>query len=84
VVPFKAEVSGPGFINIYVSKALILDELKMLVIEGIRAPFVGPKKRVVIDFSSPNIAKEMHVGHLRLVPLHFGSRALKNAKGKTN
>lgn len=32
---------------------------------GVKPPGVGGKKRVVIDFSSPNIAKEMHVGHLR-------------------
>ena len=32
---------------------------------GVKPPGVGQMKRVVIDFSSPNIAKEMHVGHLR-------------------
>ena len=61
----KCEISGPGFINIYLSKKFAQTELKKIVSNGVKAPFVGAKKRVVIDFSSPNIAKEMHVGHLR-------------------
>jgi len=61
----KLEVSGPGFINIYLSKNFAQTELKKLVSDGVKSPYVGPKKRVIIDFSSPNIAKEMHVGHLR-------------------
>ena len=36
-----------------------------LLINGVRPPPVERKLRVVVDFSSPNIAKEMHVGHLR-------------------
>lgn len=32
---------------------------------GTKTPYVGEKKRAILDFSSPNIAKEMHVGHLR-------------------
>lgn len=61
----KTEVSGPGFINIYLSKKFAQSQLKKLVNYGAQAPFIGKKKRTIIDFSSPNIAKEMHVGHLR-------------------
>ncbi len=61
----KCDVSGPGFINIYLSKSFAQAELRKLVVSGVKAPYVGEKKRVIIDFSSPNIAKEMHVGHLR-------------------
>lgn len=35
--------------------------------KGVRPPNVGPSKKVIVDMSSPNIAKEMHVGHLRLI-----------------
>ncbi len=60
------EIAGPGFINIHLAndflgKALIdLSAGKQLGIEKTETP-----KTVVVDYSSPNLAKEMHVGHLR-------------------
>lgn len=61
----KLEVAGPGFVNIFIKKSFIQAELDLLVEKGVRPPALGGKKRVIVDFSSPNIAKEMHVGHLR-------------------
>ncbi|KAI0217817.1 Arginine--tRNA ligase, cytoplasmic [Lamellibrachia satsuma] len=61
----KVEIAGPGFINIYLRKAFIASQLHDLLKKGVRPPRVGPKKKVIVDMSSPNIAKEMHVGHLR-------------------
>lgn len=52
-----------GFIQIWLHDELIETEVNQLL-KGISYPEVK-KQRVVIDFSSPNIAKEMHVGHLR-------------------
>ena len=59
------EIAGPGFINIYLSKSFISGRLSDILRNGVKPPRVGSRKKVLVDMSSPNIAKEMHVGHLR-------------------
>ncbi|XP_019438559.1 PREDICTED: arginine--tRNA ligase, cytoplasmic-like isoform X1 [Lupinus angustifolius] len=62
----SCSVAGPGFVNVVLSKNWIAQILLRMLIDGIDtwAPLL-PVKTAVVDFSSPNIAKEMHVGHLR-------------------
>lgn len=58
------EVAGPGFINVKLKSAFLSNLITKMVAEGIKPP-PAKKRKVVVDFSSPNVAKEMHVGHLR-------------------
>uniref|UniRef100_A0A7N8YQX8 Arginine--tRNA ligase, cytoplasmic n=1 Tax=Mastacembelus armatus TaxID=205130 RepID=A0A7N8YQX8_9TELE len=54
-----------GFINIHLKRMFVSKLLTNLLINGVQPPPLASRKKVVVDFSSPNIAKEMHVGHLR-------------------
>ena len=62
----KVEIAGPGFLNFYQNTQALAARLDALLADatlGVRKN--GPVQRVVVDLSAPNLAKEMHVGHLR-------------------
>jgi arginyl-tRNA synthetase len=62
----SAEVSGPGFINLALSDAWIAGQATgQLADPRLDVPPADPPQRVVVDYSAPNVAREMHVGHLR-------------------
>jgi arginyl-tRNA synthetase len=60
------EIAGPGFINLRILPSAVADQLLILANNGRLAIDINPHPQtVVVDYSGPNVAKEMHVGHLR-------------------
>ena len=58
-------VSGPGFVNLRLSQAWIADQLTAMAADPRLGVPLQDVQRIPIDYSAPNVAKEMHVGHLR-------------------
>jgi arginyl-tRNA synthetase len=63
----EAEVAGPGFINLRLADSWLASRLTEFLADGERdgVPTSATRERVIVDFSGTNIAKQMHVGHLR-------------------
>ncbi|MBD2896114.1 Arginine--tRNA ligase [Actinomadura sp. RB99] len=60
------QVSGPGFINLTLSDEWIAGEAQRALEDArLGVPVTAAPQKVVVEYSSPNVAKEMHVGHLR-------------------
>lgn len=62
----KIEIAGPGFLNLTLSSEFLSGEVqKQLFDPLLGATAAAKKEKVIVEFSSPNIAKELHVGHIR-------------------
>lgn len=60
------EIAGPGFINFRIKPTYYANRMQeMMKDERLGVPVTDKPKKVVIDFSAPNVAKPMHVGHIR-------------------
>ena len=62
----RLEIAGPGFINIHLSPAFLAARVEAAAADArLGIPATEQPQTVVVDYSAPNLAKEMHVGHLR-------------------
>lgn len=59
------EIAGPGFINITLHSDFIARELGKMAADERLGVAMQPRERILVDYSAPNLAKEMHIGHLR-------------------
>jgi arginyl-tRNA synthetase len=78
----KIEIAGPGFINLDVTDAALAERIGAMANDArLGAPETGKGKRLVIDFGGPNVAKPMHVGHLRSAIIGDSLQKLFRANG---
>ena len=82
----QPEVSGPGFVNLRLLPAWVAGQVQALAADDRLGVPSEPPRTVPIDYSAPNVAKEMHVGHLRTTVVgdalartleHLGHRVIR-------
>jgi len=62
----RAEVAGPGFINFFLKDQAVAELLQTMADDpALGVPQTGTGRTVILDYSSPNVAKPMHIGHIR-------------------
>ncbi|MCL9781840.1 arginine--tRNA ligase [Vibrio sp. S4M6] len=61
----KTEIAGPGFINIFLDTKFVAEQAEQALADPRLSVAQEQTKTIVADYSAPNVAKEMHVGHLR-------------------
>lgn len=61
----KVEIAGLGFINIFLEPAFLAEQVQQALASDRLGVSQPTRQTIVVDYSAPNVAKEMHVGHLR-------------------
>ncbi|MEZ9349753.1 arginine--tRNA ligase [Vibrio splendidus] len=61
----KVEIAGPGFLNIFLDEAFLAQQADAALADSRLGVTAAEAQTIVADYSAPNVAKEMHVGHLR-------------------
>ena len=80
----SVEIAGPGFINIKVTDAVLVERAAEVAAGPmVGASLVAEPRRVVIDYGGPNVAKPMHVGHLRSSIIGESLKRLFRFRGDT-
>ncbi|MDF7760173.1 arginine--tRNA ligase [Kosakonia cowanii] len=64
-IAHKVEIAGPGFINIFLAPEFLAEHVDQALKSNRLGVSVPQPQTIVVDYSAPNVAKEMHVGHLR-------------------
>jgi arginyl-tRNA synthetase len=78
------EVSGPGFLNITLADRAITETLAARAADSrLGVPFAANPGTTVIDYAQPNVAKEMHVGHLRSAVIGDAMAKIMEFEGET-
>ena len=80
----EIEIAGPGFLNLTLSDDVLIAQLaEMAASSNLDLPPTEAGQVVVVDYSAPNVAKEMHVGHLRSTVIGDSLCRLLTASGAT-
>lgn len=77
----SVDVAGPGFINLRLSAGLLAEAVQRQLADAGAGVVTQPRERIVIDFGGPNVAKPLHVGHLRSLVLGESLRRILVALG---
>ena len=77
------DIAGPGFLNITPSAQALTDTAQALAEDPVRGLEAGAQLSIVIDYGGANVAKPMHVGHLRSAVIGEALKRLMRARGHT-